>query len=137
MLLQVVYRVVSMPYVVDLLPGPRVIRVVFDGEVSLQDRSGALANLIEFQAESSFRNVLVDLTKASLIDASNSETLEYAVRLAREPVVRHVHIAYVGDPALGTSVECVAATRGYFYRRFRSQASALLWFSADRSRRAA
>jgi hypothetical protein len=111
--------------------------VVFSGEGSLQDRSAALAALLKLHAESSCRNVLVDLADASLLDASNGETLDHASRLAREPVIRYMRIAYVGNPSPGASVECLAAARGYFYQRFRSQASALMWLRSDRELRAA
>ena len=125
-----------MPYVVDLLPELSVVRAVFTGKVLLQDRGAALSALIRLQAESSFRNVLVDIMDASLADASNAETFEYAMRLAREPVTRYVRIAYVGDMSPGASVECLAASRGYFYQRFRSQASALRWLSGHALRSA-
>ena len=67
-----------MAYVIELLPELPVIRVAFDGHVSLQDRVDALEAVIHRQATSSYRRLMVDLTRASMADASNSETVAHA-----------------------------------------------------------
>lgn len=126
-----------MPYVVDLLHELGVVRVVFSGQVSLQDRADALNAVLQHQAGSSYRKVLIDLGDATLADASSSETLAYASRLASDPVMRGMRIAYIGDASLAASVESLAALRGYFYQRFRSQASALRWLCGEDALRAA
>ena len=120
-----------MPYVIDLLREPGVVRVAFTGEVSLQERAEALDAVLRCQAASACRNVLVDLADARLADASASETVAYVSRLAREPAMRAMRIAYVGDAWSASSVESLAALRGYFYQRFRSQAAALRWLCGE------
>jgi len=120
-----------MAYVIELLPDLPVIRVAFDGPVSVQDRADALDAVIHRQAASSYRRLMVDLTGASMNDASTSETIAHVSRLARHPIVRGMRIAYIGDASLSASVESLAALRGYFYQRFRSQASALRWLCGD------
>lgn len=112
---------------VELLSDLGVIVVKLSGSVALRDRAEALEALLQLQARTACRKVLVDLADAALVDSSNAETFEHAARLARDPVMRGLRIAYVGDAGSAISVESLAALRGYFYQRFRSRASALRW----------
>ena len=120
-----------MPCVIDPLPELGIIRVALTEEVTLQDRSAALDAALQPQTRSGHRNLLIDLSQAVLVDASiSAEVVAHASRLARDPVVRTLRIAYVGDPAPGASIESLAALRGYFYQRFRTQASAMRWLGS-------
>ena len=120
-----------MAYSIELVEGLPVIRVVFRGSVSLEDRVAALEGVIARQSTSSYRRLLVDLTDAEVTETSTSETLVHASRIARDPVIRGMRIAYIGAPALSSSLESLAALRGYFYQRFRSQVSALRWLCGE------
>lgn len=122
-----------MTYAIELLPELPVIRVVLQGRVSLQHRIEALDEVISRQSTSSYRKLLVDLSGATMADATTSETVAHASRLARHPTVRGMRIAYVGEASLSASVESLAALRGYFYQRFRTQASALRWLCGERA----
>ena len=125
-----------MPCVIDKLPELGVIRVELTEEVTLHDRSVALDAALRLQAESGFRKLLIDLSQAVLVDASiSSEVVAHASRLAHDPVVRRLRIAYVGDPSPGASIESLAALRGYFYQRFRTQSSALRWLDGGKALR--
>jgi hypothetical protein len=118
--------------IIDKLPDLGIIRVKLTNEITLEDRSAALDKVLAQQAESAYRNVLVDLSDAVLVEASiSSEAIAHASRLARDPVVRTMWIAYVGDPTPGVGIESLAALRGYFYQRFRTQSSAIRWLSGE------
>lgn len=121
-----------MPFVVDLVPGQHVIRAVFTGPVSVQERARALDTVLQSAARGACHRLLVDLSAATLLDASASETLGHASRLACEPTIRGMRVAYVGEAAAAASVESMAALRGFFYQRFRSQAAALRWLCGER-----
>jgi hypothetical protein len=118
-----------MPYSIALLPEPAVIQVTFAGVVTLQERSAALDRLIREQAGTAYERLLVDFTQAAVAEASNAETLDHATRMAREPGVKRMRIAYVGDAAISASVEALAALRGFYYQRFGATAPALRWLA--------
>ena len=44
-----------------------------------------------------------------------------------------MRIAYVGEAPSAESVESLAALRGYFYQRFRSSGSALVWLCGEQA----
>ena len=115
---------------IELLPDLGVITVRLAGAVAIQQRAEALEALLELQAQTSYSKVLIDLSDATVVDGTSSETIQHAARLARNPIVRGTRIAYIGEPKSGTSVESLAALRGYFYQRFRSRSSALRWLCA-------
>jgi len=123
-------NVAHMSFEVELLPGAAVISVRFFGTATLSERAAAMEDVVQRQVESRARKLLVDLAHAQLVDASNAETFEYATRLAREPVIRGMRIAYVGDCARAASIETLAALRGYFYQRFPTRAAAMRWLEA-------
>jgi hypothetical protein len=118
-----------MPYAIEVLPALSAICVTFTETVTLPERARALEEILRHHHESEARNLLVDLTQATVIDASNAETVDYAARLARQPAIRSMRIAYVGDPVRSSSIESLAALRGYFYRRFSTRRAALRWMA--------
>ncbi|HEY0504166.1 MAG TPA: hypothetical protein VGD42_11805 [Lysobacter sp.] len=126
-----------MPYVVEPLPELSVIRVRFEGPLRLQERARALDDVIALHAAASYRRLLVDLSRATAMEDCEAGAWAHAGRLAREPALRAMRIAYLGEPASADSIESLAALRGYFYQRFRSQGSALVWLCGEEALRAA
>ena len=116
---------------VQLLPEQGVICVQLSGAIEVQQRLDAFDALLDLQARTRCRKVLVDLSDAVLVDGSPVETLDHAARLARSSVMQGLRIAYIGGPESATSVESLAALRGYFFQRFRSRESALRWLCGD------
>lgn len=116
---------------VELLPDYGVISVGLAGEVHVQQRVDAFEAVLALQARTRCRRVLVDLSHAWLVDGSHLEILDHAARLAGSPVVRGTRIACIGQGASASSIESLAALRGYFCQRFRSRAAALRWLCGN------
>lgn len=116
---------------VQLLQDLGVISINLSGTIHVQQRVDAFEAMLELQSRTACRRVLVDLSQAVVVDGSHVETLDHAARLARSPVMRGMRIAYIGEIGSATSVESLAALRGYFYQRFRSRASALRWLCGE------
>jgi hypothetical protein len=122
-----------MPYVVETLAELSVIRVRFDGPLHLHERSRALDEVLRHHAVSPCRRVLVDITRATPVEECPAYAWAHAARLAREPALRDMRIAYVGEALSAESVESLAALRGYFYQRFRTTGSALVWLCGEQA----
>ncbi|HZX78194.1 hypothetical protein [Lysobacter sp.] len=122
-----------MSYVIDTLAELAVVRVRFDGAVHLHDRAEALDDLIRRCAGTAWRGLLVDFSRAQPVDACPLNAAAHAARLAREPLLRGMRVAYVGASASEESVESLAALRGYFYQRFRTQGAALMWLCGEQA----
>ncbi len=126
-----------MSYVVESLARLSVIRVTFEGALHVHQRSRALDEVLRQHAASGFRRLLVDIARAVPLEDCAGDAWAHAARLAREPALRDMRIAYVGESACGESVESLAALRGFFYQRFRTQASALVWLCGEEALRLA
>ena len=116
-----------MPYDVRVMDERPVIVAVFSGIVTIAERLEAMQAIVQCSAKTGAVRLLADFRGAHAEVEPEAETGAYAQRLAGEPVLRKMTIAYVGSPEQTSGVETVAALRGYFYQRFPDASSALRW----------
>jgi hypothetical protein len=116
---------------IELLADLGVMSVRLAGPVEARHRAAMFDELLDLQGRTSCRRVLVDMTDAVIVDGSSVEAIEHAARLARHPVMRGLRVAYVGEARSASSIESLAALRGYFYQRFRTRAAALRWLCGN------
>ena len=118
-----------MSYRLDLLPDDGVIALRFDGSVTVGERFQAMRDVVGQHEASGYTRLLADFSQADIAEASNEEVDAYATALAREPAMRRLRIAYVGEKRQTAGVEYIAALRGYFFQRFATRAEALRWLA--------
>ena len=116
-----------MPFAIELREPQKVIDVAFSGPVTVRERFEAMQAVVAAARTRGFKRVLADFSDARAKGHPQSEVLNYAVRLAGEPTLHKMAIAYVGTQDQTGGVEGVAALRGYFYQRFSTRDAALRW----------
>jgi len=118
-----------MSHVVQLGPDG-VIEARFSGDVTVAEREAAMQKIVACHERSGASRLLADFTAANALVDADDVLDRYAARLANQPVLRRLRIAYVGTPAQTGNVEAIAALRGYFYQRFPHREAALSWLAA-------
>jgi hypothetical protein len=116
-----------MPFQIDSRPQDAVIRVVFSGLVTVAERFQAMQAIVALHEREGYAKLLADFRQATVVESTTAETNAYATRLARDLPKHRMKIAYVGEVAQTAGVEAIAALRGYFYQRFRTEDDALRW----------
>jgi hypothetical protein len=119
-----------MAFEIDALTLPGIFVVTYQGTVTTQERSCAVEAWSEWSLQPGANGVLLDFTQATVVHGSLEERVDLAKKLASQ--YRHLpsmRIAYVAnldndDPV---TVEGLAASRGFFFERFTSRASATRW----------
>ncbi|MFL6591568.1 MAG: hypothetical protein ACJ8GK_02520 [Luteimonas sp.] len=118
-----------MTFEIRTLERERVIDLVFSGLVTIPERLQAMKAVVTASRTNGFTRLLADFSQANMRVEAHSDVLEYAERLALEPTLHKMAIAYVGTQEQTAGVEGVAALRGYFFQRFFTREAALRWLS--------
>jgi hypothetical protein len=116
-----------MAYVIDTLPGNKVIRAVFSDRVTIPDRFNALQEIVSLNGQNKYEKLLLDFRNAEVVASSIEESHTYAAELAMALPNHRMKIAYVGELSQTAGIEALAALKGYFYQRFRTSEGALRW----------
>lgn len=119
-----------MAFEIDAATLPGILVITYQGAVNTQERSRAVQIWSEWSFQPEAKGVLLDFTQATLVPGSLEERIDLAKKLAnRYRQLPSMKIAYVttqgsDDPV---TVEGLAASRGFFFERFTSKASATRW----------
>jgi hypothetical protein len=122
-----------MPYTVTVEPQHRLVRVVYTDTITIADRLAAMQEGTRLMAQTHYRRVLVDLTRAASAPEALNRSNSFATAMAMAPPMQHSRLAYVVDPHEHANrlIENLAAARHVALRRFHDGESALRWLLED------
>lgn len=107
--------------------------VAYTGRITLEVRAAALTDYMEQKADAPSAGIVVDLRHADL-DFSLLDAFEWGNRLASEPQLQGIKIAFLEDPANSARsqfIETVARNRGGATRVMTDWDRVMEWLSDD------
>lgn len=111
-------------------PEQELISIAYAGPVDIAQRARALAAATALLHATGARRLLIDFGRAQLLPAAPDEIDQHAVNVARHYralfLLRVAVVGPHGSPTT-TTVELLAAVRGYLYQRFPNTQAAEQW----------
>lgn len=122
-----------MPYTVTVEPQHRLVRVVYDGTITIAERLAAMQEGTRLMDQTRYKRVLVDLTRAVAAPEALNLSNSFATTMSMALPMQDSRLAYVVDPHEHANrlIENLASARHVALRRFHDSESALRWLLED------
>lgn len=118
-----------MSFQVSADPGPCIVRVTYDGPITIDHRLLALAKGEAMLRSTGYDRVLVDLRSAATREEPLDRSNAFATRLALSDEVRRCRLAFLVPPHQHGNrlIETMAVARHLEVERFEHEAEAIAW----------